>query len=938
MRTETQSTPDIVDVPTNSGFNAGDLVYLQNNKYQRLSGPTTASFPASVNSDNSIGIPGKNYVQQVFDNTVSPSYAKNGASVSKSSAVLTNGNIVHVIKNPQNNAPAFCIKDSTGADVVALTDISTTYTVNTPVVNVCALTGGNFAVSWIYSTSSLYFAIYDSTGTVVSSPTLAASMNSTYMNSMNCVSLPNGNFVLVYPESNGWASARVYGPTGSAISSQTVLQSFIADSAFPIVVTARSDSTFVVIWKRSGVNTYYWSACTAAGAVSTSGNFTNASSASTYCITAATKSDNTILIAYSYNNCTVGLRTLSAANALSSETALPTTNMFVQSGTPYASAISLLFLSNGNYILMFQDSGQATAYAFFDSNNVCLSGTNANGMIPKYIPGVYAIGNNLKHLHLIEYGNYVNLYFCPSRMSSSDIALFQNVVKINKTTFDLYVPNTVTNVIGNATLATGNYAESASNPTSAKFYAASTQTTTISQPIQISVGPVTSYYNSLASNLRSACSLTNGNFVLVEVDQSGSYPVYASIYDGTTGTKITSVTVDTATIPSRYPDVKPTANGGFVVAYAKTASSAVVSTYTSTGTQTDTFTISSNINSNASSTPIRICVTTSGAYGISYLDGSSYVYMTIRSPSGTSYLADNRISTIVQYQRHGIAAGPNDFVAVYDNSGSALYITTWVKTGVNTWTKLVDHSNVLGAEYHSSGLITVLPCGLIAISSGPNTSTYRLYLFYNGNSSIASGQYITYSDLTTSSTSNTNCGFCMTSNGSLFMYGNSGTARLMGLMGAISTTASTYPSANNTVPTGMTSSDIGTVFDIQPSIGNSILMFYQDPSSNEEAIIVNALPVATNYTYTAGVSTSQSIPVYQSNTSTSPAIQNTELAGVALTSASAGSTGKLITKGIATLNSNYPSTGSGAFDYQSYNKTGVKGTYSGRTVNLMGKD
>ena len=85
---------------------------------------------------------------------------------------------------------------------------------------------------------------------------------------------------------------------------------------------------------------------------------------------------------------------------------------------------------------------------------------------------------------------------------------------------------------------------------------------------------------------------------------------------------------------------------------------------------------------------------------------------------------------------------------------------------------------------------------------------------------------------------------------------------------------------------------------------------------------------------TSGVTQSNTISINPTANVTSNA--TAILAGVALTNASAGSTGQVQINGFATLNSNYTNTAAGAFDFTGQAIDGVRGIYNGKIINLQG--
>lgn len=114
-----------------------------------------------------------------------------------------------------------------------------------------------------------------------------------------------------------------------------------------------------------------------------------------------------------------------------------------------------------------------------------------------------------------------------------------------------------------------------------------------------------------------------------------------------------------------------------------------------------------------------------------------------------------------------------------------------------------------------------------------------------------------------------------------------------------------------------------------PYIGNTVLLVYNDVlNSNYLSFTVITAP-----NYSGGAFIANTTPSAVSSFAT----PNYPLVGVAANTATAGGVGQVQTNGTAVLNSNYSaSTAAQAFDYQTRDGLGVRGTISGRTVTLLG--
>jgi hypothetical protein len=131
---------------------------------------------------------------------------------------------------------------------------------------------------------------------------------------------------------------------------------------------------------------------------------------------------------------------------------------------------------------------------------------------------------------------------------------------------------------------------------------------------------------------------------------------------------------------------------------------------------------------------------------------------------------------------------------------------------------------------------------------------------------------------------------------------------------------------------------IGSTISAQPRVtagvgNNAIITFLGGASNYPSFIIINGTSLSNVYNITAGVTPSAFTPVAPVATS---GVISGAFAGVAITSATAGSTGQLVTNGQALLGASYTGTASGAFDSTGGAVAGLKGTFNGRSVNLQG--
>jgi hypothetical protein len=129
--------------------------------------------------------------------------------------------------------------------------------------------------------------------------------------------------------------------------------------------------------------------------------------------------------------------------------------------------------------------------------------------------------------------------------------------------------------------------------------------------------------------------------------------------------------------------------------------------------------------------------------------------------------------------------------------------------------------------------------------------------------------------------------------------------------------------------------DIAAQPRVTPLTGNNCLITFRNTSNYPAYIIVNGSASTATYVVVAGTTVSSLVPVASIGNSSTVGISGV-FAGVALTTASAGSTGQLAINGPVLLGSSYTTTATGAFDSTGNAVSGVKGTFNGRSVNLQG--
>jgi len=955
------SSTQIVEVPTAAGFNAGDLVYYQNGDYKglpSLTGPTSGNFPLIQTVPN---------IASSESSSVFTSYgatAYSGVANGKFAAVLTNGNIAQVWMNDATATPYFRVVDSTGAQVVAPTQISASIMgASYASITVAALTGGGFVVCWYQTTYAVQYAIYTNAGAVTTASAADATLGTAATGSIPAlIALPNGGFFIAVKASTTSVKTRAYGSTGTGTyAAITTTWTTLSSAIPPVALAARSDSS-VLVYDVTTTNFRYYIYDATGALLVTAATFTSTLGSTSYptrIVDAAVLSDGTTFVLVyqagnaattnAVNNC---FKLLPTGNTLGAETAIPYQNLSTGSLSSYAlpNLVQVQALSAGGFIFVFTDCYQQMQYAFFNSSGVVQSGSNATGILPKNVQQTYVAP--LKPITMLEVGSNINVYWYPmpyntaGSSSAAGIRLSMSFLQINKTTYATVLNSNSTALTSTALGVSATYtggSPSGSKPTNMAFAQGTTGnltqlvtagTVVLSQTVLDSGGAC----NSLAS-----CTLPNGNIVVVWA-RSGT--IYTAYINGTTGAVIRAAT----------------ANGVAVVA----------------ATATDNSTIS-------------ICALTNNIVVIATQNGTgTNLYLTAINVTTGSYI--NQVSP----NGGDVAVMPNYAIAALSNGNL-----------VCVWQNDVAYGPATGqvyAQIFTSGLVNV---GSASIVSAVTTLT-NIFVAGNGSGGFAfglwnGGNFIYYTVAVLGSTYSSSAGQSLASYASgplpggmvsnldsdmlYFWYKSSGaTSQQVFSNGQNSVSAITFGSSvlgqykyitgglngfgyycaaytsttsnlvlaplgptmvnNVTTPFGSGnnpnanitwSSATDPMLSMTPAVGPYIAVVGRNSSSYVTIGIYNATGFYSVVPVTAGVTPSgTTYAINPTSTSSSTTVPNTVLAGVAATTTAAGTAGQLIINGPAQLNSSYPASNTGAFDYTGQGVNGVKGVYNGRNINLQG--
>jgi hypothetical protein len=959
----------IVEVATNTGFNAGDPVYFTNGDYKPPSGLTT---PSSVNFGITANLP---LTSGSIGGIISPAFSQTqqatslkGGSRYRFASTLTNGNIVQVWINYSTSvaaySPCFRIINTSGTVVVSPTTISSTYgNASYSCISVVALTGGGFAVAWSNdrggTISTINYAIYTNTGTVTTTAQQDTSFSLGTSNvAVEMVALANGGFAIAAKNTSNQILLRSYNATGTG--AYGLITSFTAISSsyqISFALTARSDNS-VFVCDLTTTSAYSYALYNSSGGTivgTTVFSIPNSLTSPYGSVDASVLSDGTtIVIAYSSydgsgNTTSPAFRFLPTGNTISSNTlAIPVVNTYIYRPAYGCYSISVLGLSAGGFVIVFADGQGIFQYAFFNSSGTPLTATNSSGAVAYELTGAYLERGN--KITLLETSGYVNVYFT-SQTGNGYLSINQFGAQIDKTS---YQPLPVSYISGTAYTFTGqtpgSVATSSITPNTVSYLASSTSTSLATSAIAEVVGPTT--VNSSASDSIACCTLPNGQFVIAYRDSS--YYVYANVYS-TSGALLKSISVGQGYATSGYQGcvrVAPLSTSKFVVAWliGGSTTSIGLSLYSTGYGLISRITLVNLYSGYTQALNFDVAGLQNDTYAISYPSGSTTTTAAVYDGTNTlvwstTFSFDFRYISITSNSYGGFA-----IMGFYSSGGNSGYFTynpltstSWQQTGANPGAFSQGTTQIILPQCCAT------PSGTYIFPIWQSTANTMFYLandsYYLGAQYTVGGTGGIYQSGNSSSFSNTGVGLTGNGNALLATVQNASQFTITCIGNGVTyTTNGSIPTQGNTttfsnqyvVFTGKSclySSGYGSQIRVTPSLGNNAVICWLDASSYPTFGIYTASNSNTAYILTSGVTPSSPVSIAPIPTSTTI---GGILAGVAVTSATAGSTGQVAINGQAQLGSSYTSTASGAFDYTGNAVSGVRGTFNGKLVNLQG--
>lgn len=945
-------TPNAITLPSSTGFNVGDLVYYKDGDYKAL--PANALSAATFNVTQST----PTYQQPIGSNVATR--VSVGGSKGESSAVLTSGNIVTVYINQNSQRPTFFITTPAGGTVVAATEISTVYTSTRAGIGVAALSGGGFVVYWINQIGGTLnvptYAIYNNSGVVVTAVNQdggAGAANSTggYLAG---VALPDGGFALSYIVATGTVvSLRGYNSVGAANYAWTTVGSVVVNASQRINMAARSDSSFMVLYQQDTIN-FKYTVYSSAGAALNTNTFAGTVAASAYGgapATATVLSDGTTFVigygVYDGGTSTVGsyyrycFRLLPSSYVLSAETVIPPSNTSpVVISTAAGYVLSVKSLAAGGFIFVFADPSGALYYAFFNNSGAPISGSNLNGALVFPIPGSYA-AYQYKHLTILEYGGNMNLFWGIGIYNASNP--FIQTAAISTSTYQLVNYQSLTDNLGTVSSSVSGLANT-TTPGAARFLASASSTQVLNNSMGFTINPTT--ITSVACNGIQIASRADGGFVIVYQSSSTTLPVTAVVYNRF-GAVVQTIAVGNGGGGSTARTVGVTIldDNTLIIAFPTAANNLSFYAYTLSGgtySLAATTSIGGVRNNFAADYRFSIAAINNTRFVVAYPDTVNQATFVVLSNSLTTLAGPTNIQAVASTYITAAAFVGGGF-AVFYRGGTTYRNVYYVETSANAFSQ-INNAN-MGAVVTGETTNMVVTPGNAVISTVGITSGTALNVYSKNPMAIATGE------LNFSGLSNYEIATCVgiTGAGSVVLFfGNGFTATSgraiafnSGLYGASVATNTPTSGAQvldfnpiSAAATGAVPAQICTA----PGVGYNCIFAWLDVNNYPTYAMLYAYPSTYAASITSGVTASALQPI--TPYSNQP-LSGYVLQGVALTSAPAGGTGQVQTKGTAKLNSNYSaSTPASSFDFQTPNGTsipGVKGTAIGNTVILEGR-
>lgn len=965
------STPElnagVSSIATATGFTAGDYVYQMRGGTGSVPDGALSTGAFAYNSIPSSILP------MSTNSTADLVYPEinGGTSGGQVAAKLNNGNIVFVYARgavgTYVQTAYFKIVDAAGATVVAETAVSGATVGGRYSVSVCVLPNNNFTVVWSNQNAgtnvnwNISFRIYQQDGTPVTAATtnttLTLSSGTTNGGSLLKVTARSDNSFIIMAY-NGYnvsfvaASAAGFSTAfngGTGVYNRTVYN----DARQYIDYAVRSDDTIHIFYVGTASPfTVLYDVLSSSGTATTSGGILGAFP-NFYCVSCARMPNGNVnvflyvqetatynsIVAYSWNGTTLSY----IGRPVQFSTATAPSYMLLASYPQGASNGFTLFYQN-------PDTSGALAYQSFNS-----SGVSVSGGIARLVPAIsYPVGSMMQ-ASIFDVGSDTRFYM--NQRSNITLASSINMAgsyrgvyyfSYNATSYNLNRVSTATASFGNiGSVPLGAYNRANSTPVEAAFSVAATGDYTSQAPAGTNLVNKVVVSETSAYNI-SAIQLSNGNNVIAYIDTTNN--LILKSYN-TSGVETASALAVSGAAQQGGCPMAPFSNGTFIVCYRDYTVGTTLKYIIFNSSLVPVFSgnIATNI-VNASTISFRPAVC---AYG----DGSQVAiayslntnYLEVKNISSANVLSTVFTATTDPFSQpdslYMLPYRGDAFSVVYRERGAAsasIQAVTFWKTGATTWTRSNNFSIPNSLETNPLNVF-VYPApaphsNTIGLTANGLDTTPRFFFAEpvwnaNGSFEVANSPSIV-GGFNLDGTIATHA-IGMTGNGGLLWA----TQRLTNI-GFFINYASLRPGFNSgsnsigpVVNSGYrtSSSSVNTYGDLQiaPHVEGACLIAFLDNNNYPSFFVPMVYPSQVSKTLTAGT-----------DISTTKLALNPDngyvLRGVALTTATAGNTGLVQTKGVATVSNSYPSVAT-AFGFDSRNPittTGVRGSVLGRTVTL----
>ena len=932
------TSPNFIPVTTTTGFNQGDLVFLNGNDYQSFR-PQTASASFSING----AVPVLSGVNGGFGGSLGhfgSTTNTSGASYVQNVAKLSNGNIVAAGVN-NSNAAYFTIYNPDFTVAVSKVTLPASFGTGYASVGVTALTGGGFVIYFTGTSSYFTYAVYTNNGTVTTALTQNSNVVATGTNYVcQVTALSGGGFVAAAFNSSYAATYAIFNAAGTQQYTGSVAGGNLYGG--PVMLAAGASNSFVMMFMASTNADWAWRHISSTNTTLNSGllSFSSASYSSGYF--SATTLDDGITVVLAYNTYASSAYRIGLVTYNTSTNTLGTPVTYTTPNSTNFNSICVRQLPSGNFLLALQTSAGQDMYQ-------CMYATFNSSCVPIGAPGVTATDPIFKSMGW-QRPNSFNYQFNTAisvlTLGSTIYIFYANDASTGNTAFTGYY------TIDSSTY---NYTSSASAPSIISPYEAATNVA-VGGAVASTLTPTKTAYTPLGSSATTArtatftatspspvvsqasvgydvATLTTGNFVIAYASTSSPYAVTANVYSPSRAL-VASVAISTSSYGGTYcVRVAPLSSGKFVVVYATSTSAlnfAVVSSsygVTASGTLSG---LSMGLSGIYAYQTFAVSDLTGDRFVITALDSAtSYPKYYVYSSAGSQLTSGNITNSA--YNPNAIRGLPGGgfAVAVVVNASSS-YLYQFSELSANNFTSL-STSPYIGLQGGNGSNFNVN----YALHVTPQNQTWFYSLFPTGGSGtgatrawFASANQAASTDIALGST--VPIMLCPTSIGTpVGLYLNGGGSDIVGYLCNVGSYAS-YGTLNGIrCDTNAALGGYYPYLRAVPYIGNTVLLVYNDAlNSNYLSFTVITAP---NYSGGAFIANTTQSAV------SSFATPNYPLVGVAANTAAAGGVGQLQTNGTAVLNSNYSaSTPAQAFDYQTPSGLGVRGTISGRTVTLLG--